>query len=533
MKKALFGLAALLALAMVFTSCDNAAAKDGIPGDTILSGYVSEAAARYALASGKPVVFAGAEVNSTGASGGGDLSAPLVIDRAVTLIANSPALTVSGTLVVGANASFSRPAGTSGKISATVIVAPEKFVTASTADNVIDSTSGTVVPASTSGTIDTTGGNIAVVGNVTISSADTSATNILNTALSGKNLYVIGNLTVSAAVTATNIGVTGDITATESITGSVIAGGNFSSAETGAAAVIGTLSVGGNATFTGEAAKIGGATTVGGNITFTGDLEILTSSGLTVSAGKTLTIPADKTLAVATGNGTLTVEGTLVVNGTGTVNGTAIFANTATITGAGTLNVTTTGTFRNLRNGGEGTALYAPGFTGKIVLVPGANVYAGFDGSNVPHHLFGAVTDQATNKHNDSGGKKVNAWLTTGTVEITYGNITFNGTVSTMDFVVSPHETLHVKGTLIVKGQLTLRVGSAVTVYTGGTVKGSNVSDYGWISNGVYGQAPGGTITGLKADGTYDEGNTNINDATSTGAMYHWNGSNAWVKSNG
>jgi hypothetical protein len=253
MKKVLFGLTAILLAAMVFTSCTDAATgaagaggKDGVgvPGDTILSGNVSEAAARYALASGKPVVFAGATVTSDGAAAtsGNKISSALVIDKAVTLIANSPALTVNGIVAI----KIAPTSAGKGTISADAIIGPKAVLAAVAAPGTpqIDTS------LTGDGKIDTTGANIAVMGNVTISDDPTSATNIKADELGSKGLYIIGNLAVN--VTAAFGGattVTGDITQAKDTTLTV----------TGSLTVPATSTVYANGTWAGTVARAPGS----------------------------------------------------------------------------------------------------------------------------------------------------------------------------------------------------------------------------------------------------------------------------------
>jgi hypothetical protein len=198
------------------------------------------------------------------------------------------------------------------------------------------------------------------------------------------------------------------------------------------------------------------------------------------------------------------------------------------------VNVSATGTVWNQYAATAGTNLYGTGFTGKIVLVDDSKLYIGTGGSlsdnkvtTATHYWLGTAVFNDTTA-NLSTGSLIDI-ASGATVEISRGNLTFTGATKARDFNLYA-ETLTVKGAFTVLGQLSLNEAtSALTVESGGSVKGVSTGN-SYITK-TWGVAPAGTITGLKADGTYATGNTNINDASGNGAMYKWNGSNAWVKS--
>jgi hypothetical protein len=77
-----------------------------------------------------------------------------------------------------------------------------------------------------------------------------------------------------------------------------------------------------------------------------------------------------------------------------------------------------------------------------------------------------------------------------------------------------------------------------LTVESTGSVKGVTTGNSYITSGGTWNTGTVSTITGLKANGTYEAGNTNISDAaaaTNVGVMYKWKVVGpAWLKlSNG
>jgi hypothetical protein len=443
-KNFLTGLTALaLSIGLVLAGCegptgaDGAPSRGGTPGDTILSGTVSEAAVRYALASGAPVVFAGATLEA-------NLGAPLVIDRAVTLIANSPALSTkagdTGSVII----ITAIPAGT-GTITAGTIVGTKAVLDKAATPGVVR------IEASTGGPIHV-GTDTAVAGNITISSAVTNATNIINSA-SITNLYVIGNLTVNDDVSSIkNINVTGTLTVATGKTltlgssgaGSLIAGGganidkltvgasNASIASSGTVTVKASAVLGGALTIADGTFAITDATTVTGSGTVatsgrgaiaaanvtqletllprTGAANLsLAASGslsgssttvsaattLTIPTGVALTIPATKTLAVAT-SGTFVVAGTVNVEGVLTLGSDVNTAIGASSSLTGTINVKTDGVYTDnsdegpwndtwSKKGGDGTGtvVVEKGGAFKRLAVNNSDLYvfAGDDGA--------------------------------------------------------------------------------------------------------------------------------------------------------
>jgi hypothetical protein len=251
-----------------------------------------------------------------------------------------------------------------------LIVAPQ---------SVLEKASGsTLVPVQPAGNFEVGATNTAILGNVTVSAADTGAGNIKNNA-SITNLYVIGKLTISdpttsvgstliavigdidvnATITATNIRATGNVTqaAASAITGILTTGGDFTSAVTGAtAAVVGTLNVSGNASFTGAAAKIE-ALTVDGNLT----ASVLAADNGNVVVGGTTSITS---LTPHATSGDFTFGKTATI---GTLVSTSVTA--LTIVGTGDVTITTPGT--------PGTAaVLTKNGTGKLTLTNAVTVGA-------------------------------------------------------------------------------------------------------------------------------------------------------------
>jgi hypothetical protein len=288
--------------------------------------------------------------------------------------------------------------------------------------------------------------------------------------------------------------------------------------------------VNGTLTLAGEGASVTG--------TVQGTGASLASAGktLTLSSG-TLTVAADKTLTVAAA-GILTVNGTLAVNGTATVDGTAVFADTATITGTGAINVSTTGIVWNKNEGSAGTSLYGAGFTGKIVLVDGSQLYIGTGGSFTvegkvsfaKHYWIGT----ATNTPDSSVGTGALVDLESGaSVEISRGSLTFKGAITARDLVISPQETLFVEGALTVYKSIRVGANATLTVRSEGTVKGVTTGnsyirgDAEWFA-----ALPEGTINNLAPSGAYVNGSS-FQEITGTGNAYKWDASNnVWIKKN-
>jgi hypothetical protein len=472
----------LLSIGLVLAGCEGPTGADGSPGgggpgDTILSGTVSEAAVNYALASGKPVVFAGAEV---------DNATPIIINRTVTLVANSPALTATGTVIIAGNITF----GGSGKIAAEVLVAPQAVL-----DAVADPTTGTPVAASSGGTI-VVDDSTAVLGNITISDDPTSATNLNTTdAESITTLYVIGTVTVNDAVETL-----GSILATGNVTLNALASG------------VGITSAGTITVTDGDQDGVLLANTV----VLQGETEItaldVTANTLTTtnSGGVTITALDAGDVGVINGSGDVTITTlTAAADGTGalTYNGTAIGGltiTTATLadvaTGTLTLNGSGKATIGTLTNNASGasTLIYS-GTANAGLTITAATVAA--DSTTIALNINGTgkvtittLTDVASastfNKNGTgvltvtsifaSGGSGLiiggNGPITleggfTGTNDTTISNtagVTF-GAAST----VALDKTLTVSGKLIVADEL--KVGGNNTGTTGIAISNSGI----------------------------------------------------------
>jgi hypothetical protein len=288
-----------------------------------------------------------------------------------------------------------------------------------------------------------------------------------------------------------------------------------------------------------EAAKTALVTALGGSTKAT-----VSGTTITLIADATLTatatIPTGITLAVPSAF-ILTVSDNLVVNGSATVNGTTIFEAGSEINGSGVIDVSSTGVVWNQNTGAAGTSIYGAEFTGKIVLVDGSKLYIGTgavtDGTAVTgaaHYWLGTAVFNDTTA-NLSSGSLIDI-TSPATVEISKGSLIFTGATKARDLNISAGETLTVKGAFTVLGQLSLPATSALTVVSGGSVKGVTTGN-AYITT-TWDVAPAGTITGLKADGTFGTGITNISDAAAalvTGNMYKWKSDNTvWLKlSNG
>jgi hypothetical protein len=194
------------------------------------------------------------------------------------------------------------------------VVAPEAFednVSEDATFAAIQSGGATIVPADV----------FAVSGDITISDADTSATNIKNTAFTNSTtaLFVIGSLTVSKPIgQAITVAVLGNATVSDTETGDVnwLVSGTLTASKTPTTGA-GTIDVGGNATFT-EALASTGTINVDGAATF--------GAALTTGAG-------------ALTAGSLEVTGAASLGGDVTVKGGATFASTVTNTAAAELTV--------------------------------------------------------------------------------------------------------------------------------------------------------------------------------------------------
>jgi hypothetical protein len=324
---------------MVFTGCGNAA--DGAPGDTTLSGYVSEAGARYALASGKPVVFAGATVTRDGKSTGGAISAPLIINRAVTLIANSPALTVVGAVIITAEPA----AGSTGTITADILIGDDAIT-----DKWGTSGAGTRLKPAATGIgvkytdIDDELDDVVVIGNLTLEEDDEVELD---------SLYVTGNLLVEGKIT---------------VTGAAFVGGLVTVAKDAEVASTGEPPTGTLLLQEGAKLTIGGKKIVGdsndasysvdenselqvtqvsdggtaytvkkGTVTINKNESYIAADVLIVDKGATATLPTGVTLTV---NGTVNVAGTLDINPAAKLK----LEATSVLTIAGTLNITSEST---------------------------------------------------------------------------------------------------------------------------------------------------------------------------------------------
>jgi hypothetical protein len=356
-----FGMVAVLGVSLSFLGCespaDGSAGGSGAPGTIILSGDVTAEGIQYALDSVAPVVFAGVVQSDAGF-----ISIPA--GKGVTLVggeAYSVKNAISAQLLLGNSGSIN--AASTGKIakgSGTLLIVAPADVLAGT-KIASDVPAALKVALQQSGTIDTTGSNIAVQGNITIGGTETSATNITVADLGAKNLYVVGGLTVSAAITgAAKIFVVGNAAVNEAATEKVnwTITGNLTAAKTptvdGDIAVqgtstftenliAGTLSAGGLATFTGygsfsSPSLLNGGANFGGNVETSNNSVVTVSGGaaaFTAAGGNKLTgyMSADS----VTQSGALTiVNGSLATNGQiGLTNSTSIVLGNGTDKGGG------------------------------------------------------------------------------------------------------------------------------------------------------------------------------------------------------
>jgi hypothetical protein len=430
---------------MVFTSCTDAATgaagsvgKDGVgtPGDTILSGNVSEAAVRYALASGKPVVFAGATVTKDGTASGGPIRSALVIDRPVTLIANSPALTVEGTVIITAE-----PVATNNAtISAGILIGDEKITSKYGTPG-----AGTPIEPTATGEvnyadIDSPPATVVVIGNLTIDDDDT---------VSVTDLYVTGTLLVEGDLTVSGAGFVGGLVTvakdagvtctTEPPTGTLLL-------KEGAAFTVNEHKIvgDGDAVYTvGEDAELQVAQVGDGGTAYT------VKKG-TVTINKDELYNEHDVLIVDKGATISTVHG-LTVKGTVDVAGTLSITDTATGSVEGTITA---------KSGS--TIVYTPSTpfefgaeSGSLVLEAGANA------------TIGVVT--VTNDDSATGFK-----LTSGSITWKKDAIEFAGAVTQKVSELPTTDTVTIKsGVYTIPASTTLRLQQKHLIVDGGSIVGA------------------------------------------------------------
>jgi filamentous hemagglutinin len=297
----------ILALALVFgfAACEGPVGPAGAgtpgvgtPGTSYLTGSQATEVIQYAIDAGGPLVLAG--VTQSDAD-----SIVIPVGRGVRILGN---FTVhnTGTLVIAdASSVVLTEAGTINSAGGTpAVIAPQAILDSNVGGNT------TPVPIQTgAAAIDTTGTYVAVKGNITISTAVTSATNIINST-SGKNLFILGTLAVNNDITTTSINVLGSVSASGEIIGALNATGavTFTGAQT-ALAGLSAASV----TST-KAVSSSGDVGIEGNLTLTGlttDGALTTTSGAKIEVGGSLSA-ASVTLGTATADA-LKVGGTTAI----------------------------------------------------------------------------------------------------------------------------------------------------------------------------------------------------------------------------
>jgi hypothetical protein len=348
----------------------------------------------------------------------------------------------------------------------------------------------------TAGDIKPSETNIAVKGNVTITTGATTGTNILNTALSS-NLYVVGELTVDAAVTATAINV-------------------FGNAKVGAVISTAPLKVYGNLTYT-------AALTTTNAVTVTGDLDFGTNALTTTNTGDIEVIgklkgnanltPSGKVKAGTldlTGNfATSATTDALIVTGAATINGNVSGTGAAIFTFNGTTKIT--GTFTpgaaNTVIAGEGkvTLEGALGDTstntviikniGGVTLTQPTTIAANFKVTKAT--ITGDTTDGVTIKSTNSSAVELK---TGASIVITEGPIVFGSGANTITFTKT---TLDVGTYTATATGLTLGSATTLTVNEGGTatIAGAGVLTFDDTIASILVLEPNATISVLAATG--------------------------------
>jgi hypothetical protein len=460
-----FGMVAVLGVSLSFLGCESAAdGSNGAPGTIVLSGDATPEGIQYAVDSNAPVVFAGVVQSESGF-----VSIPA--GRNVTLVGNGAYSVKSGKsaqLVLASSSSIS--AASTGKIAkgdgTLLIVAPEDVLTGTKIASDVPAESR--VALQSGGVIDTSGNDIAVTGNITVSSSATSAVNILNSELTvNKNLYVIGSLKVSALLPAVvNIlvvgdadvdtapqtaavkwNITGNLTAskTPTVNGAISVKGTSSFTE---ALIAGAFNANGKAAFTGAgsfsaAGSLDGGASFGGNVETSGGAVVTVSGGAAeFAAGNTLKgyMSADSvTLAgalnivsgsLATGGQILLTNSTSIVLGNGSTTGGGIEFTAAgrltsanfELSGAGSLLNDTTA------NGGTSVTFANTGITkgagnGTLSIVFSDQTYLAFkddstiSGINLDVSDGGSISiEGASKKLTLTGGGSITAAVAEGTL---------------------------------------------------------------------------------------------------------------------
>jgi hypothetical protein len=340
-KKFFIGMAILLSVSLFVIGCET---EVEVPGDTQ---YKTEGAAGAALEGLQallddpkvnPVTYVGV-LALTGDQVIVPLEKTLVVTDGVTLDATS-AFIVAGTLDLG-DSGINVTAG--GVVIGGDPTALQEKVTGATVFAIQDGSEA----------IDLDEGTVAVMGDIAITVAPTSATSINGTALGTKTLYVFGDVTASAVLGAATINVSGSVTVdtaaqvaavawnikgdltadkVPSVGGAITVGGNATFREAVTTTTGGTLRVDGKATFekaltVGAALSASGfeaqdAVTLGANLTVNGAAAFSKTAGTALEASaanatvkaRAITFSGDVT-ASKTGSGTIIFDGPVAFGG--------------------------------------------------------------------------------------------------------------------------------------------------------------------------------------------------------------------------